>query len=90
VTGLQWDLAGLRSSGEAKMLEIAAQIEDSEEVRDVVAGLEQQYDAFHRPEPEDGPELPLAEERELPTGEEIGAEFERFLAGLDRRDRPDE
>jgi hypothetical protein len=90
VTGLQWDLAGLRAAGEAKMLEIAAQIEDSEEVRDVVAGLEQQYDAFHRPEPDDGSALPLAEEQELPTGEEIGAEFERFLAGLDRRDRPEE
>ena len=27
--------------------------------------------------------LPLAEERDLPTAEELGAEFERFLAGLD-------
>jgi hypothetical protein len=90
VTGLEWDLTALQTAGESKMLEIAAQIEDSEEVRDVVAGLEQQYDAFHRPDPEDGSALPLAEEQELPTGEEIGAEFERFLAGLDRRDRPDE
>ncbi|CAN5490262.1 PAC2 family protein [soil metagenome] len=83
VTGLQWDLAGLEAAGEAKMVEIAAQIEDSPEVRDVVSGLEQQYDAFHRSE-EDGDGLPLAEERDLPTGEELGAEFERFLAGLDR------
>lgn len=90
VTGLEWDLDPLRAAGEAKMLEITAQIEDSAEVRDVVAGLEQQYDAFHRPDPEDGSTLPLAEEQELPTGEELGAEFERFLAGLDRRDRPDE
>ena len=90
VTGLEWDLDPLRAAGEAKMLEITAQIEDSAEVRDVVAGLEQQYDAFHRPDAEDGSTLPLAEEQELPTGEELGAEFERFLAGLDRRDRPDE
>ena len=48
VTGLQWDLADLEAAGEAKMVEIAAQIEDSAEVRDVVTGLEQQYDAFHR------------------------------------------
>jgi predicted ATP-grasp superfamily ATP-dependent carboligase len=89
VTGLQWDLDPVHQAAEQKMVEIASQIEDSEEVRDVVAGLEQQYDAFHRPEPEDG--LPLAEEGEaLPTGEELGAEFERFLAGLDRPDRPDE
>ena len=32
--------------------------------------------------PRRGSALPLAEERDLPTGEEIGAEFERFLAGL--------
>jgi hypothetical protein len=83
VTGLQWDLDGIEAAGQAKMVEIAAQIEDSAEVRDVVAGLEQQYDAFHRPET-DGDSLPLAEEGNLPTGEELGAEFERFLAGLDR------
>jgi hypothetical protein len=83
VTGLEWDLEPLVAAGEARMGEIAVQIEDSAEVRDVVAGLEQQYDAFHRP---DDDALPLAEEQELPSGEEIGAEFERFLAGLDRPD----
>lgn len=89
LAGLQWDLEPLRVAGEAKMVEIAAQIEDSAEVRDVVVGLEQQYDSFHRPESGEESALPLAEEQELPTGEEIGAEFERFLAGLDGRDRPD-
>jgi predicted ATP-grasp superfamily ATP-dependent carboligase len=86
VTGLEWDLAPLQAAGEDRMAEIAAQIEESAEVLDVVSGLEQQYDAFHRPSTADGGALPLAEERNLPTGEELGAEFERFLAGLDRRD----
>jgi predicted ATP-grasp superfamily ATP-dependent carboligase len=88
VTGLEWDLGPLQEAGETRLGEIAAQIEDSAEVRDVVAGLEQQYDAFHRPGTPGSEEtaLPLAEERDLPTGEELGAEFERFLAGLDRRD----
>jgi hypothetical protein len=84
VTGLDWDLGPLRAAGEERMVEIATQLEDSAEVRDVVAGLEQQYDSFHRPG--DGETLPLAEEGELPTGDELGAEFERFLAGLDRPD----
>jgi hypothetical protein len=89
VTGLQWELADVEAAGEAKMVEIAAQIDDSDEVREVVLGLEQQYDAFHRPD--DDETLPLAEERDLPTGEELGAEFERFLAGLDRpNDRPND
>jgi hypothetical protein len=85
VTGLQWDLTALQRAGEAKMVEIATQLENSVEVLDVVHGLEQQYDAFHRPGTDDEA-LPLAEERDLPTGEELGAEFERFLAGLDRPD----
>jgi hypothetical protein len=74
-TGLSWDLEPLHAAGAAKLAEIGAQIEDSAEVREVVHGLEQQYDAVTRPLGED-----------LPTGEEIGAEFERFLAGLDRPD----
>ncbi|HET6627211.1 MAG TPA: PAC2 family protein [Nocardioidaceae bacterium] len=90
VTGLQWELEDIRAAGQAKLAEISVQIEDSDEVRDVVHGLEQQYDAFHRADPGDGSTLPLAEERNLPTGEELGAEFERFLAGLDRPDRPEE
>jgi hypothetical protein len=89
VTGLQWDLDGVTAAGEEKLLEIASQIEDSSEVREVVLGLEQQYDAFHRPEAE-GDALPLAEEKDLPSGEELGAEFERFLAGLDRPNDPGE
>jgi hypothetical protein len=62
-------------------------VEDSAEVRDVVAGLEQQYDAFHRPD--DDERLPLAEEGELPTADQLGAQFERFLADLDEGDRDD-
>ena len=89
VTGLQWPLDDLERAGEAKLREIAAQIEDSAEVREVVHDLEQQYDAFARAE-SDGDTLPLAEEQELPTGEELGAEFERFLAGLDRPNDPND
>jgi hypothetical protein len=88
VTGLQWELGDLEAAGQEKLAEIAAQIEDSAEVRDVVTGLEQQYDAFHRPDVDDT--LPLAEEQGLPTGEELGAELERFLAGLDRPTDPGE
>jgi predicted ATP-grasp superfamily ATP-dependent carboligase len=59
-------------------LQVAAQNRAAE------IGLEQQYDTFARAD-DDGA-LPLAEERNLPTGEELGAEFERFLAGLDGSD----
>ena len=82
VTGLQWEMAALQVVADSQATEIANQIADSDEVREVVAGLEQQYDAFNT----DEETLPLAEERELPTAEELGAEFERFLAGLDTPD----
>ena len=78
VTGLQWDTAGLRASGEARQVELATQIADSDEVRDVVLGLEQQYDAFHT----ESTNL-LADDEPLPSGEEIGAQFEQFLARLE-------
>ena len=48
---------------------------------EVVQALEQQYDAFARAEQE-GSSL-LAENEPIPTGEEIGRQFEQFLAGLD-------
>ena len=83
VSGLQWDLEPMNVAARTREVEIAQHIADSPEVAEVVNGLEQQYDAFSRAD-ESG--LPLAEERDLPTGEEIGAEFERFLAGLDTDD----
>lgn len=79
VTGLIWDLTALDAAAEQRALEIEEQISDSEDVRDVVAGLEQQYDAFHA----GTAESLLADDHPLPSGEELGAQFERFLAGLD-------
>ena len=87
VTGLEWDLEDLGERASAREAEIAEQVADSSEVRELVTGLEEQYDALAgaaRREADGG--LPLAEERELPTAEELGAEFERFLAGLDGDD----
>lgn len=78
VTGLQWDQGALKEAAEARQIEIATQIADSDDVRDVVSGLEQQYDAYHTK----AANL-LAEDEPLPSGEEIGAQFEQFLARLE-------
>jgi hypothetical protein len=85
VTGLSWDHDALQVAAEARQVEIAAQLADSAEVREVVAGLEQQYDAFAA----GTSSSLLAEDRPLPSGDELGAQFERFLAGLDGDERPD-
>jgi predicted ATP-grasp superfamily ATP-dependent carboligase len=75
------DLTDLRREAEEREAEVARYLAANEEVADVVAALEQQYDAFERAE-ESGTSL-LAQNQPLPTGEEIGQQFEQFLAGLD-------
>jgi hypothetical protein len=78
------DLTELGVLAEQRDEEIGRYLAANEEVRDVVAALEQQYDTFARAEAE-GSSL-LAQDEPLPTGEEIGEQFEQFLAGLEGPD----
>jgi hypothetical protein len=78
------DLTDLRTLAEDREEEISRYLSANEEVGDVVAALERQYDAFQQAE-ESGAGL-LAEDQPLPTGDEIGRQFEQFLAGLDDPD----
>jgi hypothetical protein len=75
------DLTALREEAAERDAEITSYLESNAEVAEVVHALERQYDAFARAE-ETGSNL-LAPNQPLPTGEELGREFERFLAGLD-------
>jgi len=75
------DLTSLGAQADEREEEIARYLAANSEVDDVVTALEQQYDAFARAE-EEGNSL-LAEDEPIPTGEEIGRQFEQFLAGLD-------
>ncbi|WP_300677030.1 PAC2 family protein [Nocardioides sp.] len=77
------DLANLHAEAEARNQEITTYLEENAEVAEVVQALERQYDSFTRAE-EAGANL-LAPNQPLPTGEELGQEFERFLAGLEDR-----
>jgi hypothetical protein len=75
-TGLVIPGDSLREAAHRTDLEIARQVEGSAEVGEVVEALEQQYDAFTA-----GRENLLGSDSEpMPTAEELGAEFERFLA----------
>jgi proteasome assembly chaperone (PAC2) family protein len=84
-TGLKVPTAALEAAAAERAAEIAVQVEGSDEVREAVRALEEQYDAFARA----AESSLLAEDRPIPSAEELGAEFERFLAGLDPRDRRD-
>jgi len=79
--GIAVDLSALRAAARERDEEIATYLAANTEVLEVVQALEQQYDAFARAEQE-GNSL-LAEDEPIPTGEEIGRQFEQFLAGLD-------
>ncbi len=87
VTGLSLPAEALREAAHRTDLEIARQVEGSDEVSEVVHALEQQYDAYAA----GGDGGLLADEAEnMPTAEELGAQFERFLAEQQGRgDAPD-
>jgi predicted ATP-grasp superfamily ATP-dependent carboligase len=82
LTGLHLPTESLREAAEAHRTEIDEQIGRSTENTAVVAALEQQYDAFTAAR--EGTDL-LGGSGEVPSAEEIGAEFERFLADQDRK-----
>ncbi|RMI46423.1 PAC2 family protein [Actinomadura harenae] len=84
-TGLVLPSDGLREAAAHTDAEIAEQVAGNAEVEKVVTALEQQYDAFAGAADR---ESLLAEPQEMPTADELGAQFERFLAEQDGPDTP--
>lgn len=83
-TGLNLPTEQLEEAAGTTDVEIAEQVAESEEIQSVVANLERQYDDImtsHSEDPEGRTRLPLADDESgLPTADELGDEFERFLA----------
>jgi hypothetical protein len=77
---LQIPLEALDAAGAEILQKINDQVESSSEVAQVVTALEQQYDAFAAAQ--ENRSL-LANDEDLPSGDELGAEFERFLRQQD-------
>ncbi|WP_431910952.1 proteasome assembly chaperone family protein [Nonomuraea jabiensis] len=79
-TGLVFPLDPLRDAARRTTTEIEEQIRASTELSTAIKGLEQQYDAFAG-----GAEREnlMAETTPMPTGDELAAQFERFLAERD-------
>ncbi len=74
---LQLPWTALTEAAAAVRAKIDEQVEGSPEIAQVVEALERQYDAFVAAQ--ENRSL-LARDEDLPSGEELGAEFERFLA----------
>jgi predicted ATP-grasp superfamily ATP-dependent carboligase len=86
VTGLELPAEALQQAAEHTNTLIDRQVAESTEIADLVHGLEQQYDAVIAQE---GNDL-LSEGEQLPTADELAAQFEQFLADQQRRgDTPD-
>lgn len=82
LTGLSLEPERLDEEAESASAEIVRQMAESEEIQGLVETLEAQYDAMEIAR-RDGIEV----DGPLPTADELGAEFEKFLA-QQRRDRP--
>lgn len=82
LTGLSLDPSLLDGVAETAMAEIVRQMAESDEVQALVETLEAQYEAIETAR-RDGIEV----DGPLPTADELGAEFEKFLA-QQRRDLP--
>ena len=80
-TGLIFPMDELRAAAAKTTAEIQEQIQASEELATAIKGLEQQYDAFTGGAQRDD----LLENIRVPTGEELAAQFERFLAEREER-----
>ena len=76
-TGLNLPNDDLVARAGVNRAEIAREVADNEEAGAVVAALEKQYDAFV--EGTNRPSLLAAQPTDIPSADQLGAEFEQFL-----------
>jgi hypothetical protein len=79
-TGLAIPAVALYEAARRTDAEINRQVAESSEVAQVVEALEQQYDSFTQA----SENLLISDGEPVPSAEELGAEFERFLADQQR------
>ncbi len=77
VTGLNLPNDDLVAKAGVNQRAIASEVEGNDEARAVVVALEQQYDAYVQGQQR--PNLLATEASEIPSADELGADFENFL-----------
>ncbi|OBG61365.1 MULTISPECIES: proteasome assembly chaperone family protein [unclassified Mycobacterium] len=87
IASLELPLTALTEAAAVIRTKIDEQVEASAEVAQVVTALERQYDAFI--DAQENRSL-LTRDEDLPSGDELGAEFERFLAQEAEKKRGDD
>lgn len=86
VTGLNLPNDALVEAAREGRIQIEREVEDNDEVREAVQALERQYDVHLRGL--ERPSLLAGEGEDLPSADEIGADFEDFLRTVDETDNP--
>lgn len=82
VADLHLPLRALQADMEKVRSQLAEQVEESGEIATVVTALEQQYDNEMARLRRRRENTLLAPGQDVPSGDELGAEFEKFLAGI--------
>ncbi|CAN5832742.1 PAC2 family protein [soil metagenome] len=82
--GLTFDLDSLRDAARSTVDEVDRQVAE-QDGQEVLTALEEQYDAFSR----GAGQSMLAHDEDLPSADQLGQQFEQFLAGLDHREGRD-
>lgn len=85
-SSLQFPLRSLEHDMERVARQLAEQTSASVEIQQVVAALEQHYDAEMEEYRDRNPNAMMPGESQMPTGEEISEAFENFLSAIDDRD----
>lgn len=88
-TGLKFPLRSLERDMERAESQLEDYLADNLEIIQVVSALEQQYDEELDRYRAEHPDALYPGEGSLPSGDEIGEEFERFLASIDHEDPQD-
>jgi predicted ATP-grasp superfamily ATP-dependent carboligase len=85
VAGLKVSAAALKEAGADVLAQVDAQVAQDDETSQAVAGLERQYDAVASGRVLQGPGLlsPSLPEEEMPDGDALAADLERFLREVD-------
>ena len=85
ITGLALSASGLDAAATKATGEIAEQLQGNDEFTTVVNALEHQYDQTHGATQV----APLVEPDQMPSGDELAAQFESFLRDLDAEEGPE-
>ena len=78
MTGLELPTAALDNAADSLRVQVDKELANNEEVSSVVAALESQYDSYTAATEQQA--SLLAADEPLPSADEIGDEFQRYLA----------